>query len=177
MPNSENCLKTPSPFCNIRLQGLLRSNNNLNGDDQMKLKIFIDPEKDEEILIFAHKKSPLTDAIEQLVSENGVDIIGHNGTESVKLSLNEICCFSVIGEKVFACTLSGDFRIKLRLFQLEERLPDSFVKINQSCIANIRMIERFDSSLSGSLLVKFRNGSSDYVSRRRMKKVKERFGL
>ena len=177
MPNSENCLKIPSPFCNIRLQGLLRSNNNLNGDDQMKLKIFIDPEKDEEILIYAHKKSPLTDAIEQLVSENGVDIIGHNGTESVKLSLNEICCFSVIGEKVFARTLSGDFRVKLRLFQLEERLPDSFVKINQSCIANIRMIDRFDFSVSGSLLVKFRNGSSDYVSRRQMKKVKERFGL
>ena len=74
-PNSENRLKIFSPFCKIGLQGLLRSNKNLNGDDQMKLKIFINPEKDEEILIYAHKKSPLTDAIEQLVSENGIDII------------------------------------------------------------------------------------------------------
>ncbi len=143
----------------------------------MNLKIIIDPERDEEIIIYAHKKSPLTEAIEQLVSENGIEIIGHNETQSVKLNPNEICCFSVIGEKVFAQTLSGDYRIKSRLFQLEEKLPENFVKINQSCIANIRMIERFDSSISGSLLVRFRNGTSDYVSRRQMKKVKERFGI
>ncbi len=143
----------------------------------MNLKIITDPERDEEIIIYVHKKSPLTDAIEQLVSENGIEIIGHNETQSVKLNPNEICCFSVIGEKVFAQTLSGDYRIKSRLFQLEEKLPENFVKINQSCIANIRMIERFDSSISGSLLVRFKNGTSDYVSRRQMKKVKERFGI
>ena len=143
----------------------------------MNLKIITDPERDEEIIIYVHKKSPLTDAIEQLVSENGIEIIGHNETQSVKLNPNEICCFSVIGEKVFAQKLSGEYRIKSRLFQLEEKLPENFVKINQSCIANIRMIERFDSSISGSLLVRFKNGTSDYVSRRQMKKVKERFGI
>ena len=140
----------------------------------MKLKLHIDPEKDEEIIIYAHKKSPLTDAIEQLVAENGVEIIGYNESESVRLNLNEICCFSVIGEKVFARTPTTDYRVRFRLCQLEEKLPDSFVKLNQSCLANIRMIDRFDSSVSGTLIVRFRNGSSDYVSRRQMKKVKER---
>ncbi|MBR2867689.1 MAG: LytTR family transcriptional regulator [Clostridia bacterium] len=143
----------------------------------MKLKLHIDPEKDEEIIIYAHKKSPLTDAIEQLVAENGVEIIGYNESESVRLNLNEICCFSVIGEKVFARTLTTDYRVRFRLCQLEEKLPDSFVKINQSCLANIKMIDRFDSSVSGTLIVRFRNGSSDYVSRRQMKKVKERIGI
>ncbi len=143
----------------------------------MKLKLHIDPEKDEEIIIYAHKKSPLTDAIEQLVAENGVEIIGYNESESVRLNLNEICCFSVIGEKVFARTPTTDYRVRFRLCQLEEKLPDSFVKINQSCLANIRMIDRFDSSVSGTLIVRFRNGSSDYVSRRQMKKVKERIGI
>ena len=143
----------------------------------MKLKLHIDPEKDEEIIIYAHKKSPLTDAIEQLVAENGVEIIGYNESESVRLNLNEICCFSVIGEKVFARTPTTDYRVRFRLCQLEEKLPDSFVKINQSCLANIRMIDRFDFSVSGTLIVRFRNGSSDYVSRRQMKKVKERIGI
>ncbi|MBO5859482.1 MAG: LytTR family transcriptional regulator [Clostridia bacterium] len=143
----------------------------------MKLKLFIDPERDEEIIVYAHKKSSLTDAIEQLVSENGFELIGYTETQAVKLNPNEICCFSVIGEKVFARSISGDYRVKFRLFQLEEQLPDTFVKINQSCIANIRMVDRFDSSISGSLLIRFKNGTSDYVSRRQMKKVKERFGL
>lgn len=143
----------------------------------MKLKLFIDPERDEEIIVYAHKKSSLTDAIEQLVSENGFELIGYTETQAVKLNPNEICCFSVIGEKVFARSISGDYRVKFRLFQLEEQLPDTFVKINQSCIANIRMVDRFDYSISGSLLIRFKNGTSDYVSRRQMKKVKERFGL
>ncbi len=143
----------------------------------MKLKIFIDKNREEEILIYAHKKTPLTDTIEQLVSENGIDIIGYTDNETVKLDVSEICCFSVDDSKVFAHAISGKYRVKQRLFQLEEKLPDSFMKINQSCLANIRMIERFDASFSGSLLVKFKNGSSDYISRRQMKQVKERFGI
>ena len=62
----------------------------------MKLKLFIDPERDEEIIVYAHKKSSLTDAIEQLVSENGFELIGYTETQAVKLNPNEICCFSVI---------------------------------------------------------------------------------
>ncbi len=143
----------------------------------MRLKIFIDKTREEEIIIYAHEKTPLTDAIEQLVSEAGMDIIGYGDKEAVKLDVSEICCFSVNDGKVFAHTLSGKYRLKQRLFQLEEKLPDSFIKINQSCLANIRMIERFDASFSGSLLVRFKDGSSDYVSRRQMKSVKERFGM
>ena len=56
----------------------------------MKLKLFIDPERDEEIIVYAHKKSSLTDAIEQLVSENGFELIGYTETQAVKLNPNEI---------------------------------------------------------------------------------------
>lgn len=143
----------------------------------MKLKILIDKTGEEEILIRAREKTPLIEAIERLVSEADMDIIGYGDKEAVKLDVSEICCFSVNDGKVFAHALSGKYRLKQRLFQLEEKLPDSFIKINQSCLANIRMIERFDASFSGSLLVRFKDGSSDYVSRRQMKSVKERFGI
>lgn len=143
----------------------------------MKLKIFIGKTDEEEIIIRAREKTPLVEAIERLISEADLDIIGYSGKEAVKLDASEICCFSVNDGKVFAHALSGKYRLKQRLFQLEEKLPDSFIKINQSCLANIRMIERFDASFSGSLLVRFKDGSSDYVSRRQMKSVKERFGI
>ena len=61
--------------------------------------------------------------------------------------------------------------------QLEEMLDDSFVKINQSCIANIKKIDRFKATVGGSLTVIFKNGHIDYVSRRNLKNVKERLGL
>ena len=56
-------------------------------------------------------------------------------------------------------------------------LGTDFIKINQSCIANIRQIQRFDTSFSGTLRVIFKNGYTDYVSRRQLKAVKERLGL
>lgn len=143
----------------------------------MKLKLFIDKNRDEEILIYAHEKTSLVESIEQLVMQENLELIGYIDREAIRLNPNEICRFTVEDNKVFAETLSTKYKLKYRLWQLEEKLPDGYVKINQSCIANIRMLDRFDASVSGSLLVKFKNGSTDYVSRRQLKTVKERLGL
>lgn len=143
----------------------------------MKLKLIIDKTRDEEILIYAHEKTALVETIEQLVLQDNFELIGYADREAVRLNLAEICSFTVEDNRVFAETLSERFKLKYRLWQLEEKLPESFVKINQSCIANIRMIDRFDTSISGSMLVNFKNGSTDYVSRRQLKTVKERLGL
>ena len=61
--------------------------------------------------------------------------------------------------------------------ELEEKLPLDFVKINQSCLANIKKIERFSASVGGSLKVIFKNGHTDYVSRRQLRTVKEKLGI
>lgn len=144
----------------------------------MKYTIIIDENREEEVIVYAKKKSALTDEIERLVSDNSLGLIGYdkNG-EGVKLTADEVCCFTVEDNKIFAITEKEKLRLKCRLYQLEEMLPDNFVKINQSCVANIRKISRFDTSVSGTLLIKFKNGYKDYVSRRQMKAVKERFGL
>ena len=65
----------------------------------------------------------------------------------------------------------------MRLYQLEELLDASFVKINQSSIVNVKKIERFEASIGGALLVILQNGHRDYVSRRQVKAVKERIGF
>ena len=144
----------------------------------MKYTIIIDKDREEEVIVYAKEKSALTDEIQRLVSDNTLDLIGYdkNG-EGVKLTADEVYCFAVEDNKIFAITEKDRLRLKCRLYQLEEFLPENFVKINQSCVANIRKIARFDTSVSGTLLIKFKNGYKDYVSRRQMKAVKERFGL
>lgn len=143
----------------------------------MKCTLIITDEHEEEVVIYARERTKLTNDIEVLVCGSVPEIIGYKENEVVKLNSDLISCFTVEGNKVYALTDSEKLQIKLRLYQLEEMLPDTFVKINQSCIANIRKIERFDTSVSGTLLIKFKNGYKDYVSRRQMKAVKERFGL
>ena len=143
----------------------------------MKCTLIITDEHEEEVVIYARERTKLTNDIEMLVCGSVPELIGYKENEVVKLTSDLISCFTVEGNKVYALTDSEKLQIKLRLYQLEEMLPDTFVKINQSCIANIRKIERFDTSVSGTLLIKFKNGYKDYVSRRQMKTVKERFGL
>ena len=143
----------------------------------MKLQIVINKDRDEEILIYVHQKTPLVCEIEKLVNNNSFDLTGYGETETVKLNLNEICCFITENNKVYALTEKGKYRLKSRLYQLEENLNQNFVKINQSCIANIKSIDKFKASVGGSLTVVFKNGYVDFVSRRNLKNVKERLGL
>ena len=143
----------------------------------MKFTVIITNERDEEVVIYAREKTKLIEDIENLINDNAFELIGYSGYEAVNLRTDEVVCFLVEEGKVYAITDKNRFRLKSRLYQLEETLPENFVKINQSCIANIKKIERFDTSVSGTLLIKFKNGYRDYVSRRQMKAVKERFGL
>ena len=53
----------------------------------------------------------------------------------------------------------------------------SFIKINQSCLANKKKIKKFEYTIGGSLRVVFKNGYIDYIARRELKNVKERMGL
>ncbi len=144
----------------------------------MKCTVVIDTNREEEICIFAHKRTSLIEEIEQLAAADGISLIGYDEDKiAVPLKPSEIYCFTVQGNKMIADTENGTFAVRSRLYQLEDTLPHNFVKINQSCIANIRKIQRFDATLGGTLRVVFQNGYTDYVSRRQLKHVKERLGL
>ncbi len=144
----------------------------------MKLQIIIDPSREEETIIYAHKQSELTEKIQKLVLEQNSNILlGYYNQEAVVLDVNDVICFSVENDKTYAKTAKQDYIVKNRLYQIEQKLPYDFVKINQSCIANIKQIAKFDTSFSGTLRITFKNGHTDFVSRRNLKNVKERVGL
>ncbi|MBO5222857.1 MAG: LytTR family transcriptional regulator [Clostridia bacterium] len=143
----------------------------------MKCRVVIDPQREEEIVIYTHARTPLVEAVEALTRDASERLIGYREGEGLRLSWQEVCCFTVEDNKVYALTAQGKWMIKGRLYQLEEAAPPTFVKINQSTLANLKQIERFDTSIAGTLKVKFKNGTVDYVSRRNLKQVKERLGI
>lgn len=143
----------------------------------MKLSIFIDKEREEEVIVYAHEKNSTVKRIEELVCDERPEILGFREDTVEKLDISEIYCFTVENNKVFAYTERNVWHIKQRLYMLEEVLPDNFLKLNQSCIANMNMVKRFEAAFSGSLRVIFKNGHTDFVSRRNMKNIKERLGL
>lgn len=80
--------------------------------------------------------------------------------------------------KVLARTESGLYQIRLRLYELEERLDDSkFVRISNSEIVNLKKVKSLDLSFVGTICMELSNGEVSYVSRRYVSKIKKKLGL
>ena len=105
----------------------------------MKFRLTIHPDIEEELAVSVKKDSALINKAKELVSEyNGEGkIIAFTEDDIKLLSPSEIECVMVNDGKTEALTISGErFRLKKRLYELEEILPSDFIKINKSCVAN-----------------------------------------
>ena len=144
----------------------------------MKCYTFIEEDHEEKVLIYAKERTNLVSEIEKLCKSDSILLTGTNENDIIKINPLDVCCFLSENNKVFALIGDKKYQIKQRLYQLEEmNFNNHFVKINQSCYANIKNIKRFETSIGGSLKVVFKNNYIDYISRRELKNVKERMGL
>ncbi len=143
----------------------------------MKCYTYIEDVEEEKILIYAKERTKLVDEIESLVISSDIDLTGIYNEEIVKININDVSCFISENNKVFALVYDKKYQIRRRLYQIEELNLNTFIKLNQSCIANKRKIKKFESTIGGSIKVIFKNGYIDYISRRELKNVKERMGL
>ncbi len=146
----------------------------------MKFRVFIDKEKDEEIVATVHKRTKLIDEIEELVAgENATDeIVGYDESGIARLNIKNIEAFYIENGKTYAvCTNGQRYRIRSPLYELETVLPQNFRKINKSNIANMNHIVRFRTTLGGAVDAEFKSGFSDYISRRCFAELKRRYSL
>lgn len=141
----------------------------------MKHRTIIDPAREEEVVIYAKKHTREVAELEDYVERLETELVGY-GEEGQIIPLRpaEVHCFLVEDGKVYALTDGERLSVRLPLYAVEEAVGEGFVKLNQSCLANLRRITRFDASIGGTLMAVFENGHRDYVSRRQLKTVKER---
>ena len=148
---------------------------------KLKCEIISDDKHREGVFIYAPADDADAQRIKAFVESLAAceqTLMGYGDGEARVLTPDEIYCVAVEDSRVYALTKSDKYQLKERLYRVEELLYGSdFVKLNQSCIVNIKMIEGFDASLGGALRVTLKNGYRDYVSRRQIKIVKERLGL
>lgn len=143
----------------------------------MKYTVVIDKNREEEVVLYLREPSGLAEKIERLVMSENSDLIGYGEGKIIPLAHREIYAVYIEDGKLYASAEKEKLRLYERLYELEEKLGDGFVKINQSCIVSVGKIERFEVSTGGSLTVLMKNGYRDYVSRRQLKIVKERIGF
>ncbi len=146
----------------------------------MKFRLILNPAEEEMVTVCAHQPSTLTEEIEQLVRKTeGTDRIYAYGEKAEKfLFFTQIECITVLDGKTLAIDEHGtSYRLKQRLYEIEEQLPACFIRINKSTLANEGRIERFAVTFSGGVDAIFRCGYRDYVSRRCFSAIKRRYDV
>jgi DNA-binding LytR/AlgR family response regulator len=143
----------------------------------VKYTLILDEEKEETIIITAHKKNELIEEIEKLINNQKRALFGFVDDDIIPLDLPNIYAIYTSDNKVYVKTKNETLLVRERLYQIEEYLSEEFIKINQGCIVNMKKVLKFETSSNASIKVILKNGFSDYISRRELKNVKRRIGL
>ena len=143
----------------------------------VKFKLIIDPNREEEVVVTAHEANDLTTKLEEMVLRYyGKDKLPAYGEDVMRmLPFSQIECIIVRDGKTFAVDIQGQqYRIRMRLYEVEGLLPGYFIRINKSALANEKRLERFVATYSGGVDAVFKCGYREYVSRRCFAEIKRR---
>lgn len=131
------------------------------------------------VVIYTDKiTSEVSELLRKLSGDVPEIIAGFREGEASLLDPTDIVRAYASNGKVWAETAEGKFQLRLRLYELENRLnKKQFVRISNSEIINLKKVRRFDLSFTGTICVSMSNGTNSYVSRRFVSKIKQVLGM
>lgn len=145
---------------------------------QVEIKIdrsCVDPKV---IIMTASMTEDVRDIIQKLSDDRPQIISGSQNEKLTVLEPADLIRIYANAGKVFAVTDKGEYVLRLRLYEAEERLDArQFVRISHSEIINLKKVNHFDLSFTGTICVKLSDGSTAYVSRRYVSKIKKILGV
>ena len=136
----------------------------------MKVRIeLVNDLPEDEVLIRCGRVDDTILKIQKFIGEQsaaGTRITFYKENQEFYFPLEEVLFFETEGEYIFAHTANDAYRIKYRLYELEELLPGYFIRACKSTILNIRQVYSITINITASSLVRFKNSHKQvYVSR------------
>ena len=146
----------------------------------MQVEVRIDSTVSEpKVIILADRMTEEVDAVLRMLSESEPKLIAGFREDTVTvLDEKDILRIYAAGGKVFAVLPSGEYTLRMRLYEAEERLKQhNFIRISNSEIINLKKVRNFDLSFTGTVCVVLTDGSKTYASRRYMTRLKGVLGI
>lgn len=145
----------------------------------MKIHIELNDDiSEDEVIIRCRQITGQIQKIQKILQEETKDSLHLTflkDSQEYYFPLKNIIFFETSDNSVYAHTRADIFRIKFRLYELEDFLPHSFVRISKSAIVNIDQILMVNRNLTSSSLIKFyKSHKQVYVSRRYYKELNTR---
>ena len=127
----------------------------------------------DELLISACEQSPSLTRIVDFAEKELFYVIGLREKEKVRIDLKNIQRIYSANKQVFCVANGQEYQLSERLYQLQEKLPNSFVQISRTEIIQIQTVEKFTITKYGIIEIIFTDGQKTSASRRYLKKVRE----
>ena len=146
----------------------------------MRVEIILDSSCTEpEITIRTASMTEEVSRIAEKLAENAPQVITGSRNDKIEvLEPAELIRIYGGSGKVFAVTDKGEYTCRLRIYEFEQRLDaDSFVRISNSEIINLKKVSHFDLSFTGTICVRLQDGTVTYVSRRYVSRIKKILGI
>ncbi|MGN1032428.1 MAG: LytTR family DNA-binding domain-containing protein [Intestinibacter sp.] len=143
----------------------------------MKIRIEVDKEIQEDEVIIRCKQlnddvSNIQKALTDILSKKAQIIFYKNNSEYY-IPLSEILFFETEESSISAHTIDNIYQVKYKLYELEDILPNNFMRVSKSTILNIDYIYSITKNLTSSSVVEFQNTHKKvYVSRHYYKLLK-----
>ena len=123
----------------------------------------------------------MTDEIQRIIDAFGTSDTPitalQNEEDLVILQPKEIYMVRVENGDTVIYGESRKYRSRKRLYELGQQLGKQFMQISKSTLINLSYMESIEQGFSGTLLLKLKNGSKDYVSRTYLPEFKKYLGL
>lgn len=146
----------------------------------MQIEIRIDSacREPKAVILTDRMTDEVRDAVKRLSEEHTELLAGfREGTAEILEPARVYRCYTENGA-VLAETEHGAYALRLRLYELEERLGRyAFVRISNAELVNLKLVRGFDLSIAGTICVTLKNGTVTYVSRRYVGKIKQVLGI
>ena len=146
----------------------------------MQIEIEIDKKcREPKIIVVTDKMTDeVNDLLKRLADVRPQVIAGFKDEIVEPLEPSDIYRVFAVSGKVLAETARGEYALRLRLYEAEQRLDSrSFVRISNSDIINLKKVRSFDLSFAGTICITLSNGTVTYVSRRSVARIKQVLGI
>ena len=144
----------------------------------MKVRIEIDSNiEEDEVIIKCKELTKSIQKIEETIQQENqiINFTFYKDNTEYYIPLNSILFFETSGNEINAHTSNEIYKVKYKLYELEEILPINFIRVSKSTILNVDHIFSIEKNLTASSIVQFNKTHKQvYVSRNYYKKLKER---
>ena len=145
---------------------------------KLRVRIEIDSNiEEDEVIIKCKELTKSIQKIEETIQQENqiINFTFYKDNTEYYIPLNSILFFETSGNEINAHTSNEIYKVKYKLYELEEILPINFIRVSKSTILNVDYIFSIEKNLTASSIVQFNKTHKQvYVSRNYYKKLKER---